>query len=123
MIYLILFSLATVVVAIGLFAYGLTILFGNVVSHKRMIQAGEQQLSLSINGENLLIEEGVLLNTLWAHLPEADCKEGECGGCRVKLLKGDIEWIRKPIYQLVDPAHILPCSCKAKTSLVCELIT
>lgn len=123
MIYLILLSLATVVVAIGLFAYGLTILFGNVVSHKRMIQAGEQQLSLSINGENLLIEEGVLLNTLWAHLPEADCKEGECGGCRVKLLKGDIEWIRKPIYQLVDPAHILPCSCKAKTSLVCELIT
>ena len=123
MIYLILFSLATVVVAIGLFAYGLSILFGNVVSHKRMIQAGEQQLSLSINGENLLIEEGVLLNTLWAHLPEADCKEGECGGCRVKLLKGDIEWIRKPIYQLVDPAHILPCSCKAKTSLVCELIT
>lgn len=123
MIYLILFSLATVLVAISLFAYGLTILFGNVVSHKRMIQAGEQQLSLSINGENLLIEEGVLLNTLWAHLPEADCKEGECGGCRVKLLKGDIEWIRKPIYQLVDPAHILPCSCKAKTSLVCELIT
>ena len=123
MIYLILFSLATVVVAIGLFAYGLSILFGNEVSHKRMLQAGEQQLSLSINGENLLIEEGVLLNTLWAHLPEADCKEGECGGCRVKLLKGDIEWIRKPIYQLVDPAHILPCSCKAKTSLVCELIT
>lgn len=84
MMYLILFSLATVVVVIGLFAYGLTILFGNVVSHKRMIQAVERQLSLSINGENLLIEEGVLLNTLWAHLPEADCKEGECGGCRVK---------------------------------------
>ena len=123
MIYLILFSLATVVLAIGLFAYGLSILFGNAVSHTMMLQAGEQQLSLSINGENLLIEEGVLLNTLWAHLPEADCKEGECGGCRVKLLKGDIEWIRKPIYQLVDPAHILPCSCKAKTSLVCELIT
>jgi ferredoxin len=123
MIYLILLGLATVVVAISLFAYGLTILFGNVISHKRIPQVGKERLSLSIDDENLLIEEGVLLNTLWAHLPEADCKEGECGGCRVKLLKGDIEWIRKPIYQLVDPTHILPCSCKAKTSLVCDLIT
>ncbi|MBU3565617.1 2Fe-2S iron-sulfur cluster-binding protein [Polynucleobacter sp. MWH-HuK1] len=81
-----------------------------------------EPLSLSINGENLPIEEGVLLNTLWAHLPDADCKEGECGGCRVKLLKGDIEWVRNPIYQLTDTTHILPCSCRAKTSLVCESV-
>ena len=115
--------MAVGIAAIFLFLYGIVILLRNMIGSKNGYQESGGQLSLSINGEKLAIEKGVLLNTLWAHLPDADCKEGECGGCRVKLLKGDVEWVSNPIYQLVDPTLILPCSCKAKTSLVCELIT
>lgn len=122
MIFLISLSLIVSFVAIVLFAYGLILLIQSAINFRIPEQSTREQLSLAINGENLLIEDGVLLNTLWAHLPDADCKEGECGGCRVKLLKGNVEWVRKPIYQLEDQAYILPCSCKAKSSLVCERI-
>lgn len=122
MILLISLALITAFVAICLFFYGLFILLGNAKSQKQAPLLSEEVLSLLINGENIPIEEGVLLNTLWAHLPDADCKEGECGGCRIKLLKGNVEWVRKPIYKLENQSYILPCSCKAKTSLVCELV-
>ena len=123
MIFLIILSSFAGCLALSLFAYGLFALISGVRVRQTTHVKTTEPLSLSINGENLPIEEGVLLNTLWAHLPDAECKEGECGGCRVRLLSGDIEWIRKPVYKLDDETHFLPCSCRAKTSLVCELLT
>lgn len=123
MILLIILSSIAGCLALGLFAYGLFTLIIGLRARQTTHLNTIEPLSLSINGESLPIEEGVLLNTLWAHLPDAECKEGECGGCQVKLLNGVIEWIRKPVYKLDDETHFLPCSCRAKTSLVCELLT
>lgn len=69
----------------------------------------------------LPVEPGVLLNTLWEHLPDADCQNGECGGCRVRLLAGEVTWIREPVAPIDRRVDILPCSCEAVTSLRCAL--
>lgn len=122
MIFVILIAILFGLLALGLMAWGLLILIQNIKNQFSPGVVSDQAKYISINGENILIEEGVLLNSLWAQLPNADCKEGECGGCRVKLLCGEVDWIRKPVYQLQDKNHILPCSCVAKTSLECELI-
>ena len=66
-------------------------------------------------------EPGVLLNTLWEHLPNAACQSGECGGCKMRLLEGQVEWIREPIAEIDRSTHILACSCKPLTPLRCAL--
>ena len=73
---------------------------------------------------NVTLEPGVLLNSLWEHLPKADCQSGECGGCKLKLLKGQVNWIREPQAQVDRSCEILACSCEvvAGQSVVCESI-
>jgi ferredoxin len=69
----------------------------------------------------LTLEQGVLLNTLWEHLPSADCQEGECGGCKVRLLEGQVRWIREPVAQFDRSTHILACSCEPLGPVRCAL--
>lgn len=69
------------------------------------------------------LEPGVLLNSLWEHLPKADCQSGECGGCKLQLLKGQVNWIRAPLAQVDRSCEILACSSEAAAghSIVCEV--
>lgn len=65
------------------------------------------------------VEPGALLNTLWEHLPHAECQSGECGGCKVRLLSGEVRWVREPIVAVDRTQFILPCSCEAVGPIRC----
>ncbi len=64
-------------------------------------------------------EPGVLLNTLWEHLITAECQQGECGGCRVRLLEGQVRWVREPQAEVDRRTHILACSCEPLGTVRC----
>lgn len=64
-------------------------------------------------------ESGVLLNTLWEHLTTAECQQGECGGCRLRLLEGQVRWIREPQVEIDRRTHILACSCEPLGTVRC----
>ena len=83
------------------------------------------QTTLHLQGHgDIPLEPGVLLNSLWEHLPKADCQSGECGGCKIKLLKGQVNWIREPQVQVDRSCEILACSCEAAAghSVVCAVL-
>jgi ferredoxin len=67
----------------------------------------------------LQAEPGVLLNTLWEHLTTAECQQGECGGCRLRLLDGQVRWIREPQVEIDRSTHILACSCEPLGTVRC----
>lgn len=78
--------------------------------------------SVVLEGKGLLaLEPGVLLNTLWEHLPNADCQSGECGGCKVRLLQGQVRWIREPMAQFDRSTHVLACSCEPVGAVHCAV--
>jgi ferredoxin len=87
------------------------------------VQSLKTTLHLQGHGD-VPLEPGVLLNSLWEHLPKADCQSGECGGCKLKLLKGQVNWIREPQAQVDRSCEILACSCEAATgqTVVCEVL-
>ena len=64
-------------------------------------------------------EPGVLLNTLWEYITTAECQEGECGGCRLRLLEGQVKWIREPQAKIDRSTHILACSCEPVGTVRC----
>lgn len=75
---------------------------------------------IHLEGEQpLAAEPGVLLNTLWEHLTTAECQQGECGGCRLRLLDGEVRWIREPVVQIDRRTHVLACSCEPVGSVRC----
>ena len=67
----------------------------------------------------LAAEPGVLLNTLWEHITTAECQQGECGGCRLRLLEGQVRWIREPQVDIDRGTHILACSCEPVGAVRC----
>lgn len=81
---------------------------------------GSQPAMVHLEGEPpLRAEPGVLLNTLWEHLTTAECQQGECGGCRLRLLEGQVRWVREPQVDLDRRTHILACSCEPVGSVRC----
>lgn len=87
------------------------------------VQTVKTSLQLQGHGD-VPLEPGVLLNSLWEHLPQADCQSGECGGCKLKLLQGQVQWIREPQAQVDRSCEILACSCEAVAvqAIVCEAV-
>jgi hypothetical protein len=80
-------------------------------------------ISITLEGKGSFTPEpGVLLDTLWEHLPNASCQSGECGGCKLRLLEGQVNWIREPIVEIDRRTHILACSCQALSPLRCALV-
>ena len=79
--------------------------------------------SVDLEGVGALpVEGGVLLNTLWEHLPNADCQSGECGGCKMRLLQGEVRWIREPDAVVDRATHFLACSCEAIGHVKCASV-
>lgn len=54
------------------------------------------------------------------HFVEFQCREGFCGSCRVRLLKGEVCYAETPI-AFVQEGDILPCCCKAKGDIELEM--
>jgi ferredoxin len=48
------------------------------------------------------------------------CREGFCGACRTKLIKGEVEYLTFPL-AYIDDDEILPCCCYPLTDLEIEL--
>ena len=42
---------------------------------------------------------------------EYQCREGYCGSCRVKLVRGAVQYSEKPLAFISD-GEILPCCCR-----------
>jgi ferredoxin len=67
----------------------------------------------TIQGGRPLLAE---LETILA-FPDASCRAGECGGCRMTLHAGEVQWLKEPTCD-VGGAEILACCCAAKTQLL-----
>jgi hypothetical protein len=93
------------------------------VSYRKAVAATpSSKLVVQLQGQGELnLEPGVLLNTLWEHLPNADCQAGECGGCQVRLLEGQVRWIREPLATIDRSTHVLACSCEPVGSIRCSV--
>lgn len=79
-----------------------------------------QPVWVHLDGEAPLpAEPGVLLNTLWEHITTAECQQGECGGCRLRLLEGQVRWVREPQVEIDRRTHILACSCEPLGTVRC----
>ncbi|HFK5791576.1 TPA: class I ribonucleotide reductase maintenance protein YfaE [Enterobacter asburiae] len=51
---------------------------------------------------------------------EFQCREGFCGACRLKLLKGDIIYVQEPL-AFIQENEILPCCCLPVGDIEIEL--
>ncbi|WP_173636242.1 class I ribonucleotide reductase maintenance protein YfaE [Paramixta manurensis] len=51
---------------------------------------------------------------------EYQCREGYCGSCRTRLLKGEVCYAEQPLAFLQE-GEILPCCCKAKGDIEIEM--
>ncbi|CAX60576.1 class I ribonucleotide reductase maintenance protein YfaE [Erwinia billingiae] len=67
-------------------------------------------------------EHPSLLDALEAHqvCVEYQCREGYCGSCRTRLLKGEVCYTAKPL-AFVQHDEILPCCCKANGDIELEM--
>jgi len=68
---------------------------------------------LTVNGvEYILNTKQTLLENLEAHsVPvEFHCRDGHCGACKCKLIRGDVTYTTTPLAYLRE-GEVLPCSC------------
>ncbi len=67
-------------------------------------------------------EHRSLLDALESHkiCVEYQCREGYCGSCRTRLLKGEVSYIATPL-AFVQEDEILPCCCKANGDIELEM--
>ena len=82
---------------------------GDASSGQRIaLEHGERSHDLLTAGEP------TLLAALETHelAPPAECRAGNCGQCRMRLLDGEVRWLMKPEVALAD-GDILPCICTA----------
>tara|TARA_R110000868_G_scaffold251251_3_gene508004 strand:- start:1393 stop:1662 length:270 start_codon:yes stop_codon:yes gene_type:complete len=63
-----------------------------------------------------------LLETIELHQIEIQyhCREGYCGACRSKLIKGEVEYTTDPL-AFIDDDEILPCCCNPMSNIEIEL--
>ncbi|MDO5059761.1 MAG: class I ribonucleotide reductase maintenance protein YfaE [Neisseria sp.] len=71
----------------------------------KLITTNDQAFTLQ-EGETLL--EGLERT---GHEVEYQCRSGYCGSCRVKILKGKVDYAEFPLAFLA-PGDILPCCCR-----------
>ncbi len=68
---------------------------------------------------NALLIESNPSNTLLETMEQAGieaeyhCRDGHCGACRCKLLKGEVEYVEFAMAYTADD-EVLPCICRAK---------
>jgi len=77
---------------------------------------------ISVSGQVYNDTNGTLLQTLELNsvAPTSNCKSGFCGACRIKLLKGNVEYIDEPI-GFTSEGEILPSLVKPKGDIEVEV--
>lgn len=74
----------------------------------------DRTIILSANGQQLVCnaEHRNLLEVFEHHQVEVEyqCREGYCGSCRIKLVRGTVEYSEKPL-AFVAEGDVLPCCC------------
>ncbi len=68
--------------------------------------------------QETLATTGTLLDMLErANVPiESQCRKGFCGACRVRVTKGDVEYIAEPL-GFTRTGEVLACVCRPKSHL------
>jgi ferredoxin len=62
-----------------------------------------------------------LLESIEQHVEiQYHCREGYCGACRTKLLKGEVEYQTDPL-AFIEDDEILPCCCFPISSINIEI--
>ena len=51
---------------------------------------------------------------------EYQCREGYCGSCRTRPVKGEVSYAGQPL-AFIQQGEILPCCCKANGDIEIEL--
>ena len=51
---------------------------------------------------------------------EAQCRDGHCGACRCKLIRGEVEYVKAPL-AFIAKGDFLPCSTKPLTDIDIEI--
>lgn len=81
-------------------------------------------ITLRTSGTQLRCEEKhrSLLDTLESHrIPvEYQCREGYCGSCRTRLLKGEVCYQTPPL-AFIQQDEILPCCCNIVSDIELDL--
>ncbi|MGE9552776.1 class I ribonucleotide reductase maintenance protein YfaE [Erwinia amylovora] len=81
-------------------------------------------ITLRASGTQLHCQEEhhSLLDALESHrIPvEYQCREGYCGSCRTRLLKGEVCYAARPL-AFVQDGEILPCCCTANGDIEIEM--
>lgn len=81
-------------------------------------------ITLSQSGARIICKEqhGSLLDALESNqvCVEYQCREGYCGSCRTRLLKGEVCYASQPL-AFVQQGEILPCCCRASGDIELEL--
>lgn len=79
-------------------------------------------LSASGNRLEWAEEHPNLLAVLEAHnyCVEFQCREGYCGSCRMRLVKGEVRYAETPL-AFVQQGEILPCCCTAQGDIEIDL--
>jgi len=66
---------------------------------------------------NISLLESIEIQEIPVHF---HCRQGYCGACRTKLIKGEVEYTTFPL-AYIDDDEILPCCCYPLTDLEIEL--
>lgn len=74
------------------------------------------------HGEYIQQQERTLLQSLEDNQLDVHyhCREGFCGACRTRILKGSVHYVTEPL-AYIDDDEILPCSCIATSDIEIEL--
>ena len=73
-----------------------------IKDHKTVQHQPNKTLLESIEGQKIEIQ--------------SHCRDGYCGACRTKLLKGQVEYQTDPL-AFIDDNEILPCCCYPISSI------
>ena len=67
-------------------------------------------------------DDGVLLEFIENHEIEINsaCRAGNCGSCKAKVVSGEVEYIKKPGYDIKE-GECLTCISTPKTDLILDL--
>lgn len=68
-------------------------------------------------------DQGSLLEFAEGHglSPEFGCRNGSCGSCATKLIKGEINYTTKPTFEVGDDEALICCSVPANSDEILEL--
>ena len=83
-----------------------------------------KRIKLCLSGAQLEYsdEHPSLLAALEAHniCVEYQCREGYCGSCRTRLIKGEVSYVGQPL-AFIQQGEILPCCCTANGDIEIDL--